>query len=520
MQVYLRSECIILFLPQIAAGHIFWLGLAENAEHRWGNIAESASGLQAKMTVVGYENEGNRISCVIGVRSARLGIDHGFRVAVVGGDDPRATARPQRLIEAREAGVDGFYGFDGGFEFAGMANHVGIGVIHDDGVDLALFDGFHYGIRDSLGGHFRFEIVRGDLRRGNEDALLAGERLFHAAVAEIGDVRVFFGFGAAQIFVVQVGEDLREDVLEFFGPDYIFQPRPVFLVLRHRNVEQILRALGVDEFVEVRRGERVRHLAGAVGAEVEEDDGVIVANRSQRRGRGAASLGDNDGLHEFVGDVLLVAAPEGGDRIVRASFRFAVDDGAIGEFDALPAIVAVHGVIAADQGGNLPDAEFTTFLLELAHEIAAAARRRVAAVHEAVDENVFHLLLLGHFEQREEMMDVGVHAAIAEQTHQMQMALAAAFHRLLEQRHALQLLVGDEQIDARDVHVHDAAGADVEMADFAVAHLAFGKADVWAGSVDQRVGKFFKQGVISGFAREGDGVAFAFGAAAPAIEHG
>src|SRR5258707_4602034 len=124
MQVYLRSECIILFLPQVAAGHVFWLGLAENAEHRWGNIAESASGLQAKMTVVGYENEGNRISCVIGVRSARLGIDHGFGVAVVGGDDPGATARPQRLIEAREARVDGVYGLDRRVHVDGIGEHV------------------------------------------------------------------------------------------------------------------------------------------------------------------------------------------------------------------------------------------------------------------------------------------------------------------------------------------------------------------------------------------------------------
>src|SRR5260370_19174932 len=115
MQVYLRTECIILFLPQVAAGHIFWLGLAENAEHRWGNIAESASGPQAKMTVVGYENEGNRIGRMIGVRAARLGIDHGLGVAVISGDDPGAAAGLQSLVNARETGVDGFDGFDGGF---------------------------------------------------------------------------------------------------------------------------------------------------------------------------------------------------------------------------------------------------------------------------------------------------------------------------------------------------------------------------------------------------------------------
>src|SRR6266852_523058 len=118
MEVYLRAECIVLFLTQIAAGHIFWLRLAEHAEHRRSNITESASWLQAKMIVVGYKNEGNRISCVISVRAAGLGINHGFRVAVIGGDDPGAAAGLQCLIETREAGVDGLDGFNGGFELA------------------------------------------------------------------------------------------------------------------------------------------------------------------------------------------------------------------------------------------------------------------------------------------------------------------------------------------------------------------------------------------------------------------
>src|SRR5216684_7667054 len=113
MEVYLRAECTTLFLTQVAAGHVFRLGLAENAEHCWGNIAESASVLQAQVIVISDENEGNRIGRVIGVRAARLGIDHGLGVAVISGDDPGAAARLQSLVNAREAGVDGFYGFDG-----------------------------------------------------------------------------------------------------------------------------------------------------------------------------------------------------------------------------------------------------------------------------------------------------------------------------------------------------------------------------------------------------------------------
>ena len=197
----------------------------------------------------------------------------------------------------------------------------------------------------------------------------------------------------------------------------------------------------------------------------------MTASSSRIRPTGCAdgtfTFGDHDRLDEFVGDVLFVAALERGDRIVGAGFGFAMNQRAVGQLDALPAIVAVHRVVAADERGDFADLQLAHFLLELAHEVAAAVRRSVAAVHEAVDENFLDLLLLGQFEQREEMRDVGVHAAVAEQADEVELALAAALHGLLEQRNEAELLVGDEQFDAGDVHVHDATGADVEVADFA-----------------------------------------------------
>ena len=121
-----------------------------------------------------------------------------------------------------------------------------------------------------------------------------------------------------------------------------------------------------------------------------------------------------------------------------------MNDGTIRKLDTLPAVVAVHCVVAAHQSCNLPDAEFANFLLQLPDEIAAAVRRCVAPVHEAVDKNILDFLLLGHFQQRKQVLDVRVHSAVAEQSHQMQLALPSAFHRLLEKRHILQLLVGNK----------------------------------------------------------------------------
>ena len=99
-------------------------------------------------------------------------------------------------------------------------------------------------------------------------------------------------------------------------------------------------------------------------------------------------------------------------------------------------------------------------------------------------------------------------------------AFAAALHRFEQQRLAEELAARDQLVDARDVHLHDAARAHIQVAHFAIAHLPFGQADEWAGGVNQRVGKIRQQAVVIRLARESDGVALGFGAVAPAVEHG
>src|SRR5215468_9337217 len=113
-----------------------------------------------------------------------------------------------------------------------------------------------------------------------------------------------------------------------------------------------------------------------------------------------------------------------------------------------------------------------------------------------------------------------MNSAVAEQAEKMQLALAAALHCLFEERDFIELLVGDQHVDFRDVHAHDATGAYIHVADFTVAHLPFRQANCGAGGADQRVGKFANQLVVSRFASKGNGVALGFRAIAPAVEYG
>ena len=62
----------------------------------------------------------------------------------------------------------------------------------------------------------------------------------------------------------------------------------------------------------------------------------------------------------------------------------------------------------------------------------------------------------------------------------------------------LEFAGSDLRVDARDVHLHDAACADVQVAHFAVAHLPVGQSDEVVGGLNQRVGILAQQLVVGG----------------------
>ena len=240
------------------------------------------------------------------------------------------------------------------------------------------------------------------------------KRFFDAAVEEIRDMRVFLGLGAAEIFQVLLGEDLRQDVRNFFRRDHVAQPRPGLVVLRHGDIAEICRPLRIGKFLETRLGDGARHLARAVGAEIEENHGVVIANRSNRRGRRCGARCNHDRIDEFIGDATFVAAADGLDRIGGFHRGIAVNHGAIGALDALPAVVAIHRVVAAGERCDAPAANLADFLLQLLDVFDAAVRRSVATVHEAVDEDALDVMFTRHPKKRVEVLHVRVHAAVAE----------------------------------------------------------------------------------------------------------
>ena len=257
-------------------------------------------------------------------------------------------------------------------------------------------------------------------------------------------------------------------------------------------------------------------LAGAVVAEIVEDDGIAFLDPGQR---GAGSVGHDDGLDKLVGHVGVVggldAFRSGGER---RTLPF--DQQVVRFLDAVPALVAVHGVETAADRGDAAGG-FGHLLLQFGDEALAAARVGVAAVHEGVNEDLVEPLLRSHAEELIHVVEGGVHATVGGQAHQVKF-LPAGFHvvenggnlRVLQQ-----FVLAACDVDLNQVLVHHAAGTQVHVPHFGVAHLPVGQADVFAASLQVAHRIVCPQGVDVRRTLGPDGVGIVVAAFSPAVEN-
>src|SRR5438094_8650093 len=82
---------------------------------------------------------------------------------------------------------------------------------------------------------------------------------------------------------------------------------------------------------------------------------------------------------------------------VLASFAVAINHRIESLGYALPATVAVHGIVTSIHGSDLSRVVLTHFLLELLQIPSAAGGQRVPPVHKGVHENALNVALASHF---------------------------------------------------------------------------------------------------------------------------
>ena len=126
-----------------------------------------------------------------------------------------------------------------------------------------------------------------------------------------------------------------------------------------------------------------------------------------------------------------------------------------------------------------------------------------------MDKDPFDALALGHIQHREDVGQVAMHAAVGQKPEDMQRLSVRlrVMDRLQINGVFKELPFLDLLGDLREDLEHDAAGADVGMADLGVAHLAGGKADIQTGGLKLGMGIPGKEPVQIGLLRLGDGIA-------------
>src|SRR5205814_6501071 len=110
-------------------------------------------------------------------------------------------------------------------------------------------------------------------------------------------------------------------------------------------------------------------LAGAVGAVVEVDAHIFVANLADGL---AGVIDDHERNKELVGDAVVVVFLDARHSIgIGAALGLAGHHGVECLAFALPALVSIHGVVTAVDTRDLAHAEFAHFLFELGNVVGA-----------------------------------------------------------------------------------------------------------------------------------------------------
>ena len=155
----------------------------------------------------------DKVSRMRGVGRA-VGVSHQLTVAVVRSDQAFSIELKQARDNPGDAGINRLNRFDSSFNYTGMTNHVRVSEIQND--QIIICHSRANFVRNRQRAHFRLQIVSRDLGRRYNLTVFAWKRALDSAVKEIGDVRIFFRFGDAQLRLAGGTGDFAQNVHQFF----------------------------------------------------------------------------------------------------------------------------------------------------------------------------------------------------------------------------------------------------------------------------------------------------------------
>ncbi len=291
----------------------------------------------------------------------------------------------------------------------------------------------------------------------------------------------------------------------------------IFAIARQRAEKSELGHVRTLESGKRRVGQRAGHLARTVGAEIHEHAHIAIVHARSFSARGR----DRGRFHEFIILSACISSFQRRDGIRRHVFAFTLRNEIVRGLYALPALITVHRVIAADDGGNTARARLPAFV---AHEFegrAGAARRRIAAVEKRVHADLLEAGARRHFDHRRNLRFMAVHAARRHQAKDVQGGTVGErrINGLLQDGILEKLAAFNVRFDPRVVLVNHASRPNVQVPDLRIAHLRGGQADPFFRGIDGGMRIRFPEKIPVRFARLTDRVVGTFLTIAKTVEY-
>jgi len=120
---------------------------------------------------------------------------------------------------------------------------------------------------------------------------------------------------------------------------------------------------------------------------------------------------DDNWLQEFICLVLLISLFDGGNGVLRC-FPLSVDQALGSDLDPLPSLVAIHGIVSANDGNKLSDFLLLDELKEFLCVLYGGTRSSVPAIPEEVDIDMWDFELLRGLKKCEEVVYMGMDTTI------------------------------------------------------------------------------------------------------------
>ena len=225
--------------------------------------------------------------------------------------------------------------------------------------------------------------------------------------------------------------------------------------------------------------EGIRQLNRAVRTEVEENDRIIVLQRSYW----LAVFNDDSRQYELIRFTVCIACFY--DILCRLKLlAFAVCDGVVCQFHTFPTVVTVHCVVATGNSRNFAQSDLFHRFFHCFDVAWCSVRIHVATIKESMQIKFFDAFFFSALDQSDDMVDVTVHTTVGKQAEKMQSRII--FSRVIvstDKRFVRQeFAILDSFVDSCQTLVDNSSGTNVCMPYFRITHLAFRKSYSQSGS--------------------------------------